>query len=268
MTTTTATNIPSPFDTTPCDGLGTVPQVFAVAHAVGDQKYRLGFFRRPNIKQFGPSTPPSAYLFELSDVKDYLLTKLTNGVSTAFSCPPMNRLNIAPRAAAISDLGLKFPKGTKKPKEEKSKRSKDTTAATTAAVEEGEEMVVWLVSGRSLIPRDDNGYSDPFVVLTLGDQKHKSSVVKKNLNPQYDAQFTFSLRGLRPNQDVLNLTVMDWNRIAQYEYMGEVSLSLQQCLAYAGKPPQWYPLISKSGVLVSGDLQLKFALTTSSSGRK
>lgn len=135
-----------------------------------------------------------------------------------------------PRAAAIKDLGEKFPKGSKKPREDKSRRRDD----------EGDELVLNLIAGRNLVARDDNGYSDPFVVVTLGDQKHKSSVVKKSLNPQYDATFTFSLAGLRPTQDVLNLTVMDWNRIQNYEYMGEVALPLAQVLEAAGKPSQWY----------------------------
>jgi len=98
-----------PFVPTPIDALGSVPQVFAVVQP-HESLYRFGFFSRQSIKPFTPEAPPFDYEFDISNLKDFLLTKLHNGLVMAFNCPPMNRLFSTPRAATIKDLGVNFPK--------------------------------------------------------------------------------------------------------------------------------------------------------------
>lgn len=163
--------------------LGTVPQVFSVVQPAppseGDNIFRLGFLNRTNLKPYGPPTPPSTYLFDLSDLKDYLFTKLHNGFAMAMTCPPMNRLFETPRAASIEELGVKYPREKRKHIKRLDKVKKKALRMERRDTNSSEDLYVRVISGRSLTSRDANGYSDPYVTLTLHDQKEKTHVVKK-----------------------------------------------------------------------------------------
>jgi len=242
------------------DGLGTVPQVFAVVQPQEQDTYRLGFFRRSNLKSYGPECPPSAYTFNVADVKDYLFTKLHNGFAMAMVCPPMNRLFITPRAATIKALGEKYAKEDKK-KMRKERERAEREKVRTGRREGGQNVVVTVVSGRNLVSRDDNGLSDPFIVVHFVDQREKSAVIRKTLNPEWNAQFTFSCAGVS-DQTQMQFTVMDWDRFSADDYMGEVSVPYVDITAMAANPTKatWFTLISTTGEVVSGDVCLKFSL--------
>lgn len=47
----------------------------------------------------------------------------------------------------------------------------------------------FVLAGKNLMATDITGTSDPFVSVTYGDQKFKTSVVKKNLNPTWKNQY-------------------------------------------------------------------------------
>jgi hypothetical protein len=74
----------SSFDPIVMDSLGTVPQVFTVIQPYKG-RYRLGFFNRTNLREYTPQNPPKNYLFKVTDLKNYLFTKLHNGFSMAMS---------------------------------------------------------------------------------------------------------------------------------------------------------------------------------------
>lgn len=95
-----------PFDPTPLDGIGTVPQVFLVVKPVGN-RFRLGVFARPNIRVFDPPTS-SSLSYAAEYIKDIILVKAFNGFAMSRSCPPMCRLFERPRAAAIADIVKEF----------------------------------------------------------------------------------------------------------------------------------------------------------------
>ena len=58
---------------------------------------------------------------------------------------------------------------------------------------------------------DRNGYSDPYVKLSLCGKTHKSSTIKKTLNPRWNESFDFkgSLRQL--TSEPLRLECWDWD---------------------------------------------------------
>jgi Ca2+-dependent lipid-binding protein len=56
---------------------------------------------------------------------------------------------------------------------------------------------------------DSNGYSGPYVKLTLGKETHKSEIVKKSLNPRWDKDYFF--RGGFEQLVALPLQVHAWD---------------------------------------------------------
>eukprot|EP01128_Nolandella_sp_AFSM9_P006026 TRINITY_DN3028_c0_g1_i1.p1 TRINITY_DN3028_c0_g1~~TRINITY_DN3028_c0_g1_i1.p1 ORF type:complete len:1097 (+),score=269.14 TRINITY_DN3028_c0_g1_i1:55-3291(+) len=250
-------------DSSAIASLGTVPQVFAVVQPAppteGDSMFRLGFLNRQNLKPFGPRTPPSTYLFDLENMKDYLFTRLHNGFAMAMTCPPMNRLFETPRAASIEDIGEKYPREKRKHIRRLDKEKKRALRMERRDTSSSQDLVVRVMSGKNLVSRDANGLSDPYVILTLVDQKEKSNVVKKSLNPEWGAEFTFSLIGVDPAQEHVNLTVMDWDRFSSHDYMGEVDIPLSSLVRNGQTKPATYKLISKTGAVVSGEVEVAFS---------
>jgi Ca2+-dependent lipid-binding protein len=51
-------------------------------------------------------------------------------------------------------------------------------------------LTVTLIRGKNLVAADRGGSSDPFVVFKVnGKEVHKSEVIKKTLNPEYNEVF-------------------------------------------------------------------------------
>ena len=76
---------------------------------------------------------------------------------------------------------------------------------------------------------DSNGYSDPFVKLTLGKETHKSEIVRKSLNPRWDKDYFF--RGGFEQLVALPLQVHAWDhdRLSfRNDPLGNGSIDLRQ----------------------------------------
>lgn len=120
--------------------------------------------------------------------------------------------------------------------------------------------MVTAVGGRNLVSRDENGLSDPFLVITLFDLKVKTQIIRKTLNPEWNETFTLPLAGVT-EQTMVQFVVMDWDRFSSDDYMGEVSISYKEIAAQAAQnKASWFSLISTTGEVVSGDISLKFLL--------
>ncbi|XP_024461877.1 protein C2-DOMAIN ABA-RELATED 7 isoform X2 [Populus trichocarpa] len=74
----------------------------------------------------------------------------------------------------------------------------------------------------------DLGSSDPYVVITMGNQKLKTRVVKKNCNPVWNEELTLSITDLNVP---INLTVFDKDTFTVDDKMGEAGIDLQPYIA-------------------------------------
>ncbi|CAM0946289.1 unnamed protein product [Alopecurus aequalis] len=139
---------------------------------------------------------------------------------------------------------------------------------------------VKVIGGTKLAIRDMYS-SDPYVVLTLGQQKAQTSVIKGNLNPVWNEELKFSV----PQQyGPLKLQVLDHDMVSKDDVMGEAEIDLQPMINAAaafGDPEQldgmqigrWLKsadnaLITDSAVMVKGgkvkqDVSLKLQRTES-----
>ena len=81
--------------------------------------------------------------------------------------------------------------------------------------------------GNNLAVRD-LGTSDPYVVITMGKQKLKTRVVKKNCNPEWNEELTLSITDLNAP---INLTVFDKDRFTVDDKMGEADIDIQAYIA-------------------------------------
>ncbi|KAG2612751.1 hypothetical protein PVAP13_4KG304900 [Panicum virgatum] len=88
---------------------------------------------------------------------------------------------------------------------------------------------VKVIRGTKLAVRDLIS-SDPYVVLTLGQQKAKTSVVKRNLNPVWNEELKLSV----PQQyGPLKLQVFDYDMLSKDDKMGEAEIDLQPMISAA-----------------------------------
>ncbi|KAE9586090.1 hypothetical protein Lal_00010293 [Lupinus albus] len=76
--------------------------------------------------------------------------------------------------------------------------------------------------GINLAVRDVRS-SDPYVVLKMGKQKLKTRVIKKNVNPEWNEDITFSV--LDPNLPIL-LTVYDHDTFSKDDKMGDAEIEM------------------------------------------
>ncbi|KAJ4923376.1 hypothetical protein JOQ06_029590 [Pogonophryne albipinna] len=84
-----------------------------------------------------------------------------------------------------------------------------------------------LIEGRSLIPMDPNGLSDPYVKFRLGHQKYRSKTVPKTLSPQWREQFDLHL--FEETGGILDITVcqLDLSTLSK-EHTHHLDLPLEE----------------------------------------
>ena len=89
-------------------------------------------------------------------------------------------------------------------------------------------LAVRVIRARNLRAMDFNGFSDPYVKLQVGKQRFKTKVVKMNLNPEWDQEFSFVVADVR---EVLKLDVYDEDLIGIDDFLGQVKVPLEDLLA-------------------------------------
>ncbi|XP_028067861.1 protein C2-DOMAIN ABA-RELATED 7-like [Camellia sinensis] len=77
--------------------------------------------------------------------------------------------------------------------------------------------------GINLVVRDSVS-SDPFLVITKGEQKVKTSVIKNNCNPEWNEELTLSIKD--PNVPII-LSVHDKDTFTNDDKMGEAEIDIQ-----------------------------------------
>lgn len=105
-------------------------------------------------------------------------------------------------------------------------------------------LLVHIIEARNLLAKDSNGFSDPFVVLQLGNQKFRTKVIDMSLNPTWDEKFSFEVRDVR---DALRLVVYDKDLIGK-DFLGKVKFPLSDLMNTGDLSfgTQWYKLQPES----------------------
>jgi len=129
-----------------------------------------------------------------------------------------------------------------------------------------QQLIVEVYSGRDLISMDDNGLSDPYVIVDTGVKKGKTKVIRESLNPNWQVgfgaeRFSFTHKNIGKTQTITFLC-MDWDRFKADDRMGQVVIKLGDTIFKDGKTIEgWFKLVpQKSGDAVSGELQIKISL--------
>lgn len=79
----------------------------------------------------------------------------------------------------------------------------------------------------------DTRTSDPYMIVTMGEQKLKTRVVKKNCNPEWNEELTLSITNI--NEPIV-LTVYDKDTITGDDLMGDAEIDIKpyvECLKLA-----------------------------------
>ncbi|ESK89527.1 phosphatidylserine decarboxylase [Moniliophthora roreri MCA 2997] len=126
---------------------------------------------------------------------------------------------------------------------------------------------VQVVSCKDLLSKDRNGFSDPFVTVSLLNHRHQTPSVKRTLQPVYaskDATFDFPIYlSLADKIGVLELVVWDKD-VLRKDYLGEVSFPFEDWFGNNERPLAWDEAIKlEDAAVVSIDLVSTRAHTSS-----
>ncbi|KAM9772017.1 protein piccolo isoform 2-T2 [Syngnathus typhle] len=108
-------------------------------------------------------------------------------------------------------------------------------------------LIVHVLQARNLAPRDNNGYSDPFVKVYLlpgrgAENKRRSKPAGKSLNPEWNQTVIYKnihLEQLR--KKTLEVSVWDYDKCSSNDFLGEVLIDLSNT-GQLDNVPRWLPL--------------------------
>ncbi|KAJ8088230.1 phosphatidylserine decarboxylase [Marasmius tenuissimus] len=162
-------------------------------------------------------------------------------------------------------------KTTVVPKPKKRRRIRNFRRNTALSPNPGENPIVMLrvqvLSCKDLLAKDRNGFSDPYVTVSLLKTRHQTPAIKRTLQPVYkDAIFDFPIYlSLANNIGVLELVVWDKDVLLRKEYLGEVAFPLEDWFG-DGRPFAWDDAVKKATETVVSLPLLSTRANTSSQG--
>ena len=107
----------------------------------------------------------------------------------------------------------------------------ERSMAPVAAWERGRKVRVTVVEGLKLITTDPIGFSDPYCVLSLGQETFKTVIVKRSLNPKWEHPVTFTIAD--PDDRMLRVQVKDSDhdvRDDTDDILGEGTFEMEEVL--------------------------------------
>ncbi|NXO55121.1 PCLO protein, partial [Aramus guarauna] len=112
-------------------------------------------------------------------------------------------------------------------------------------------LIIHILQARNLVPRDNNGYSDPFVKVYLlpgrgAEYKRRTKYIQKSLNPEWNQTVIYkniSMEQLK--KKTLEVTVWDYDRFSSNDFLGEVLIELSS-VSQLDNTPRWYALKEQS----------------------
>ncbi|GCC20828.1 hypothetical protein chiPu_0019396, partial [Chiloscyllium punctatum] len=108
-------------------------------------------------------------------------------------------------------------------------------------------LIVHVLQARNLAPRDNNGYSDPFVKVYLLpgrgiENKRRTKHVQKSINPEWNQTVIYkSISMEQLKKKTLEVTIWDYDRLSSNDFLGEVLIDLSNT-SHFDNTLRWYPL--------------------------
>eukprot|EP00026_Physarum_polycephalum_P005079 Phypoly_transcript_05107.p1 GENE.Phypoly_transcript_05107~~Phypoly_transcript_05107.p1 ORF type:complete len:647 (+),score=54.34 Phypoly_transcript_05107:20-1960(+) len=93
-----------------------------------------------------------------------------------------------------------------------------------------ERLIVEVICGKDLAVKDIKS-SDPFVIVSLEHHKHKTPVIRSNLNPVWNSRIEFNFEDVVEPKPVIKFKCKDWNLISSAKAMGVAKFDLADLLS-------------------------------------
>ncbi|KAF9129071.1 hypothetical protein BGW39_004498 [Mortierella sp. 14UC] len=100
-------------------------------------------------------------------------------------------------------------------------------------------MRIHISKATNLAVKDMNGFSDPYVKVSIGGHKFTTKVVPKSLNPVWNASFDFDLEALSV-PDQVNLVFWDKDFIGKDDFMGVVDIPFDESSLWSDSTPKHF----------------------------
>ena len=133
---------------------------------------------------------------------------------------------------------------------------------------------IWLEKAVNLAAADSNGFSDPYVVLSLHSNgkrlaKVKSKVIKKNLNPVWNEMLTLNPESHKGGSfnvsDIIKVEVWDKDKIID-DFLGQFHWTVSEILTLVVEKGEVIMPVAlkdkKDGNKAQGEVYLKFVFTS------
>jgi len=122
------------------------------------------------------------------------------------------------------------------------------------------QLRVTVVEGRKLAVKDHRligtSSSDPFAILKIESQQHRTRTLYKTLNPDWNEEFSFHIT---QNQGMLFVLIFDEDVVTAHDSMGQVVFPLSG-IPQGATIDHWFPVLPKKPhENISGEIRLKIS---------
>ncbi|KAF8939384.1 hypothetical protein BGZ58_009912 [Dissophora ornata] len=100
-------------------------------------------------------------------------------------------------------------------------------------------MRIHISRARDLAIKDLNGFSDPYVKITIGGHTFTTQAIQKTLNPVWNATFDFDLEAQSVPEQV-NLMFWDKDWIGKDDFMGVVNIPFDESSIWSDATPKHF----------------------------